>query len=390
LLVASDSLNTSTNTLSQAELLRLKLNMVGGCFAIVSGPSPVMNLLDMFVLVTLTRITVEEQWVPGTQGESARAFLKVCREGETGINLIAASILEPEQIEELRSAITQWRQDHPDLRSAVFKRALGIAEDITQTRRAQQAPAPGSVFSLLMLDPLSGLDPAARELAQTRLFAERALFTAQRMPMLLRWQMELLLLESSETPAIQEMRTNTAQIAAWLERTGNIVEAVPSLIRSERKEILEAVASQELGLTNVAAQVKAALDAGRHMSDSFNSTLTVFDRVQKDLLGKNSEMPGAAHTESEPFRIQDYVEAAQHLDSVAQRLTDLLLTLDETLASTNLAQVSIAVRQAEVGGRAVVNYTFRTAVVFVAITCACVLASALLFQWQMRRWNRTS
>ena len=53
--------------------------------------------------------------------------------------------------------------------------------------RSNQADTKGdSVFSLFQVDPLSGLDPAVREIAQTRLFAERALFVAQKMPMLLR------------------------------------------------------------------------------------------------------------------------------------------------------------------------------------------------------------
>ena len=52
-----------------------------------------------------------------------------------------------------------------------------------------------------------------REIAQTRLFAERALFVAQKMPALLRWQTELLSVNAVEMPAVQQLVTNSTQIA---------------------------------------------------------------------------------------------------------------------------------------------------------------------------------
>ena len=56
-------------------------------------------------------------------------------------------------------------------------------------------------------DPLAGLDPAVRELTQTRLFAERALYVAQKMPLLLRWQTELLTINTLNQPAVLTLAT---------------------------------------------------------------------------------------------------------------------------------------------------------------------------------------
>ncbi len=39
--------------------------------------------------------------------------------------------------------------------------------------RGSRSGITSSVFNLLAIDPLAGLDPATRELANTRLFAER-------------------------------------------------------------------------------------------------------------------------------------------------------------------------------------------------------------------------
>jgi len=240
-----------------------------------------------------------------------------------------------------------------------------------------------------MVDPLSGLNPATRELAQTRLFAERALFVGQRMPALLRWQTELLVLESAETSVFRELRTNTVQIAEAVQRFGKVAEELPALVRSEREAILKAVASQESGLTNVAVQLKATLDAGRQMSDSVNTVLTTFDQLQQRLQAENTGKTNQPSAPSEPFRIQDYAETARRIEAEAGRLTELLRAVDQTLGSTNLtglpARVAPVVEQARTGGHDLVNYTFRQAVLLVAITCALVVTSALIFQRLRRR-----
>ena len=75
-----------------------------------------------------------------------------------------------------------------------------------------------SVFDLLNMDPLAGMEPAVREIAQTRMFAERAMFVTQKMPTLLRWQMELLSLNAVALPAVQQLVTNSTQIATSVER----------------------------------------------------------------------------------------------------------------------------------------------------------------------------
>jgi hypothetical protein len=53
------------------------------------------------------------------------------------------------------------------------------------------------------VDPTAGLDPAVREITSTRLFAERSLFTTQRMPFLLRFQAELLGRQLASQPEVQ-------------------------------------------------------------------------------------------------------------------------------------------------------------------------------------------
>ena len=75
-----------------------------------------------------------------------------------------------------------------------------------------------------MFNPLSGLDPATREIAQTRLLAERALYLGQRMPLALRGETELMSMNLVSIPEMQQLLTNTAQFTSLAERVTRVAE----------------------------------------------------------------------------------------------------------------------------------------------------------------------
>lgn len=387
LAVAMDSLPAPTNSADFTALLRLKLNCVSSTFSVATGPNELMNLADMFVLVTLTRAFVEEQGLPGVYGESARPVLQACRDGETNITTMALTVVSPQQLDELRAAIVQWRQENPDLRSALFTRALGLEVEMA-ARRPQTAS--GSLFSLLRLDPLAGLGPAARELAQTRLFGERTLFLAHRKPTLLRWQAELLVLETAQTPPVLEVRSNTTETVAALQRVSKTVEQLPVLVRSERAAILEALPSREPLLTNFVAQLAAMLQAGIRLSDSLNTTLTTARGMQETAVAQSARKAEITGVEPRPA-IEDYTESAKQIELAAVELTEFLRTLNQTLEPANVTrlstQVTPVVQQAQAGGRAVTDYAFGRALLLVTFSCVSVFITALALRWTRKPAN---
>ena len=107
---------------------------------------------------------------PEVFGESARPMLESARNGETEIWRLVGTVLTPEQQAELRRSIDLWHSQNPLPESVLAVSSLGIASQLAEASK-DNAVEPGSVFSLLKVDPLSGLDPAVREIAQTRMFA---------------------------------------------------------------------------------------------------------------------------------------------------------------------------------------------------------------------------
>jgi hypothetical protein len=369
-----DALQRGTNALTPGKVLETKIEISSETWAIAAGPNAVADLLDMTVFVTVTRMAIEDYWQPKVFGDSALPLLAYSRNAEAQIWDLAGTVLTPKQQQELRRSIAIWHSQNPLPEGLVAARALGFAEQIAEANKADET-APGSVFSLLMIDPLAGVNPAVREIAQTRMFAERALFVSQKMPMLLRWQTELLSINAVEMPAVQQVVANSTQIAAAMARFAAVAEKLPDQVSTERAEILKALQAQEKDVASLMA-------SGTQMSDSLNTTLTTFDALmQRFGVGEtNRDVPPPAN--AEPFRIQDYTQTAAQLGATARQLTELLIALDQTLGSTNLAkltaQVGPVVQQAQTSGKEIVDYAFWKGILLVGVVLAAFLIYRLL------------
>ena len=367
-------------------LLMRRINTTNDILAIATGANTYANLLDMAILASLNRMNVEDYWIPKLYGESAKPYLLASQQVEKEIWQIAATTLKEEQLSELRAAIKTWHEQHPNVRSPSDTGALGFASEVAQSNRSSRPGITSSVFNLLSIDPLMGLDPATRELANTRLFAERGLFLTRHMPTLIRWETELLIIQTAEMPQMEKLLANTSQLSESADRFSQTAESLPGFISAERQQIVQALEAQQPGLTSLAAQTEKALDAGTQMSNASTATLKTFQDVVRQLQARPSD-PNA-----EPFRINDYTAAVAQINSAAQDLVKLLQAFDQTLAPAKLdvlsARLDAAIRQTQAGGKELVDYTFRQTLllglILIASACAMVLASAVAF-WRLKK-----
>jgi hypothetical protein len=373
-----DKLRRGTNAISPAEALSLKILFATEVSSIASGANIYANLLDMTVFVTVARLSVENHWQPDVYGDSAQQLLDLCRHFETQIWSHASVLLNPEQQAELHEAILAWRQAHPTPETVMGVRALGLASEVARAKRA--ASKDTGVFYWLRLDPLADLSPATREVAQTRLFAERALYVAQVMPTLLRWQTELLTLNAMAAPEVRELITNTTHLAASVDRFSLVAEQLPEHFSAEREEFLSALQSHEQGLAALAAEVRQALTAGTQMSTSLNTTLTTFDAIIRRF-GVGEPAQGLPDTNALPFNIQDYARAAGQFTLLARELNALLTDTTNLLDSPALQQraqdLEMVARRVKDDARSVLNHAFLLGVALVMFS----LAAALVYRW---------
>jgi hypothetical protein len=367
-------------------LLRRRITTTKDILAVATGANVNANLIDMVILAGLNRMNVEDYWIPQIYGESAKPYLRASREIERQILRIAETALEKEQLSELQDAIKAWHEQHPYVRSPSDLGALGFAAEVAQSNRKSKTGITDSVFNLLSIDPLARLDPATRELADTRLFAERGLFLARHMPTMIRWETELLIIQTAEVPQMEKLLDNVTQLSESADRFSRTAERMPGLISTERQQIIQALDAHQPGLTNLAAQTGKALDAGQQMSNASTATLKTFQEVMRQLQAIPSN-PNA-----EPFRINDYTVAATQINDTAQSLMKLLQGFDQTLSPGKFDELSSrlegVIRQTEASSKELVDYTVRQTLfmglILIGSACAMVLASAIAF-WKLKR-----
>ncbi|MGJ0429424.1 hypothetical protein [Methylobacter sp.] len=367
-------------------LLQRRITTTNDILAIATGANTYANLLDMVIFASLNRMNVEDYWMPTFYGKSVKPYLIASQEVEKGIWQIASKTLKEEQLSELRTAIKAWHEQHPNVRSPRDLESFGFASEAAEIDRSSSPRITSSVFNLLAIDPLAGLDPATRELANTRLFAERGLFLARHMPILIRWETELLTIHTAEMPEMEKLLANTTQLSESADRFSQTAERLPGFISTERQQIVQALDAHQPGLISLAVQAEKALDAGRQMSNASTATLKSFQDVVRQLQASSSS------PNTEPFRINDYTAAAAQINATAQDLVKLLQAFNQTLVSGKFGELSTQLDalswQAQARGKELVDYSFRKilflGLILVAFACGIVLASAVVF-WRLKK-----
>lgn len=313
--------------------------------AIASGQNAVANLLDMLVLTSMTRAAVETYWLPKVYGESARPMLEACRDAEAKVSRLAAPLLKPAQQDELRQAIQTDYARQPDPQSVSHVRALALATQLGKTAGTASPEHATSVFSLLQLDPLAGLDPAAREIAQTRLFAERALYVAQRMPLLVRWQTELLSYQLAATPEAGQVLTNLDRFGHSADALARTADEFPKLVNAqreaaikqlfdgvatERTNLLASLADEDVKLRATLVELRQTLDAGTELVKSSDATLKALDTVMSRF-DKGTNAPVVTTTNARPFDILDYAATAKEATLAIKELNATINSFDKAV-----------------------------------------------------------
>lgn len=353
---------------TRVEALQLKLVSSSSVVSIVSGPNPIVNLLDLVSVAVLTRMSIEEYWLRTPNGPAFQPWLEVSEGLETNAWLLAGRILTPAQIEELRQSISQWHARNPETRNSFFARPQSLAAQMTSADENKKGALSG-LISLVSLDPMAGLDPAVREVTRTRLFAERALFTMQRMPFLLRWQTELLAHQLITQPELHLALTNTTRLSDSAERLSRAAESasqtaaqLPDRLSNERKEILAALDLQQGKLKELAAQVNQTLESGEKMSASLNTTITTFDALMKRFGVGESSTNAAPGTNSPPFNILDYGQVAQQIGAMSKDLNLLITSVNQSMP-----QVERLGQTATGDAQKLLDHGFRLALILIAV-----------------------
>jgi hypothetical protein len=352
-------------------------------YTIASGPSPVVNTVDLVVLAILSRMVIDDAWSGARFGERAAPLRDAYHRLEPLALDLAKGALSEDQIAELQQVITVWRAKNPQVTAIASVHFRDVASSMRQAKPGGTDKFSG-LFNMLGLDPFSGLDPAVREIAQSRELAERTVYYAQRVPNLLDMQVERLTFEFSTMPETTRLLTNADQLAGAASASAHIVDELPSLVTREReaaiRQFMEAVTVETAHTRRLVIELRGTLEAGTATSDSLNATIHSFGQLmtgfeKPKVAGEGATMPGR------PFDITEYTAAAAEITRAANELQTLVTDIDR--GSPALVQ---ATEHAAATLQSVVDQAYWRAVQLLGLLILGGLGAALTYRFIARRW----
>lgn len=353
-----------------------RITQTTAAYTIASGPNPVVNMLDMVVLATLSRMVVEQYWLDAP-GEP-RALVDTHRDLERQAWSLAASVLDAAQTAELHWLLDLWRTEHPDARAVSQIRFADFAAIVG--RSGTEVHGSGSLFGLIGLDPLGNLDPAVREIEQTRQLAERVIYYLQRAPNLLDMQVERLVYQLAVMPETKQTLASVDRVSLAAQSLGELSADAPAIIARERHaaivDLTTALHSEQDRMRELLVELHGVLKAGAQTSDSVGATVVALDAFVARVRPKDVEAPAAGAAPRRPFDITDYARTAHELAATAQSMQALLMQLDASSAGVErLAEASTQ------SLRELVDRAFWRGIVLVAVLAFGGLFMALGYRY---------
>jgi hypothetical protein len=358
-----------------------QITQLNSAYTIATGPSPVLCQLDFVVLATLSRMVVEDTLV-GLDDDLLGSLTAVYRDLEREAWTNAATVLTPTQLEELRRLIKDWRARNPKVSLVGFVHFSEFAEDAGWSLEQQRAL--GSLLGLLSFDPLAGLDPAIKQIEQTRLLAERVIFYMQRVPYLLDLQTQRVVLQATLAPEVKRANASLERATLAMESYAEIGAGLPDAIAREREALIQQLSGemlrQESELRGLLSELQTTLATGSETAVAVNTAVDSLDRLVARFPRRE---PGTASAEGRPFDITEYTAAATEFAGTARQLTVLL----EALGREG-APVAAAVAGGAEAGRALVDYLFWRALLLGLLLIGAALSAALAYRWFASRGHR--
>ncbi|WP_341676993.1 hypothetical protein [Niveibacterium sp. SC-1] len=380
--VASEATNSSL----RLRLVDFQIKQSTAAVQIAAGPNPRINAVDMVVLAALTRATVTSNLPPVIGAEKAQPVIDTFSRMEVGAWSLV-DFLTPAQKADLKRRLDGWAPDASSLDSVAFNR-------LTDFARASGLPgddpdAKNSILALIGADPLSGLNPALQEVQRSRVLAERAIYYAQRTPMLFDLQTRAITAAIADMPEARTMVATSSRVGESAALLAETAARIPDRFSAEReatiRQLLKAIDEQQGTMRGLLGDVKASLDAGRGATDSVQGVLERVDSLMQRL--KVGQPPPPGSVPGRPFDVTEYTRTAEAFGESTRELSNLITLLDSNAPAA--ARLGEAVRgQAE----QLIDHLFRRLLEGMAVmfggVLLLVLISRLVGFYLGKRWAK--
>lgn len=362
----------------RVEVLEWRFTTATSAVQIGAGPSPVTNAVDMVVMVSLSRRIVEARWLE-RYGERAQPVLATYRSLEKEAWQLLDGLGSGEQVAEMHALLDAWFAENAGVSTAAFIRFDTFAGSGAGPK--SKARASPSLLGIVGLDPMKGIDPAIQEVEQTRLLAERAVYYAQRLPLLIDLQASLIGARAAADPQVLQVTGAVGQVGELSASLGRLANEAPELLARERQaaiaQFMGELQQQQQEMLALATELRAAIEAGGVTAESLDALIQSTDRLMARF--KPDAAAGPAAGPRRPFDIDDYTRAVAEVAATTRELRRLVEDADGLAP-----QLSAQVDRLSDRVRELVDYAFWRLLLLIL----AVLAAAVAYRLMAKRIKR--
>ena len=319
------------------------------------GPNSTVSMLDAVVTIAVTKWLHQDYWLK-VYGDADKPVVEALANSEDDGWILLGRYLEDDVVQKAHAVLQGWRGQNPELTPA---RLIEFPNFYTlvQSQKGKPGMFDEGLLGMVGLDPLSGLEPMARQVELSRMLGLRALYFAQRAPRLVGSELDVRMMTARETPEWRQVLGNLNEVTQSLARFAAMSEKLPEYVRAEResavKQVSDELSTQRAGIVHdlataqgpvsgILQQSQAVLDSTARASASLTGTVTALDTMLARLSEEKPKPPRPPGTPepppSKPFDPADYGTMAEHVGVAADRLggtvrdvSALLGTLDQKL-----------------------------------------------------------
>ena len=384
----------------RARLNSISFKNVHSTIGIAGGANPIVGMTDMVVMVSLQREAIRRRAIDRTLTEAERRrpesydidcdqleeilsrkdrlLLEAFTVSEAEIRVLAGQVFWPDQLEQLDQLIEEWWSRNPDRRLVSHVRLQDFAGYRAATMETVSS-GPRNLLGLFYLDPFASMDPTTREIAQSRMLAERITYQLNRFPMLVSMQARGLLYEMLTTDELVSVRTTLAGTQASLERFADAVDRWPQEVAAQREAALDQLAEivaaeREAAIADIEAAVSRqrdelllAIDEQAEPLQTTLSQLTATLQTANTLSGSLTETVRSID-ELDTTGYQKLVDsAADGVGGIERSLTTIERLLEPDTTDAPPPRIDTTVTAATSGTGDLVDHLFRRGVQLAAI-----------------------
>lgn len=186
---AMEDLKSSPSTKVRLRAHALHLEYVSSALDIAVAPRVEISLVDMIVLMELSRGIIADHFIPNEFEGAGTDLLRAFEDSCSDIWEISKEYLTENQRNQLQEAILLWRQHNPQIHNITGMRFSGIMRELKDTPIGKATTGSEHTF-------LPRFNKALEAADEARLLAERTFFYAQRLPFLIRAHVKMTVFES--------------------------------------------------------------------------------------------------------------------------------------------------------------------------------------------------